>query len=323
MGNRTVTDAQASAADNWAAQWEEWLFGWELALKVTARPQTVTTYRRGAAQFIAWLEQNVPDVNSPGRVTSRHVEAWLASLTDSGRGPATRRVRLMTLRALFAWIVAEPGSPVPTNPAAGVRAPEVLLGPVPVVTDEALTKLLATCRGGTFADVRDTAMIRLLLACGVRRGELVGITLDDVDLTHGDVLVHGKGGKDRVISLPGSRTTLALSRYLRLRRQHPFAASTDRVFLPVRTAGRPGPLEGGGVAEMLRRRSAQAGIPTIHPHLFRHSWADAAKRAGLSDEDLERIAGWTSPLMVRRYGRALAEERARDAHRRLGTGDRV
>ncbi len=77
------------------------------------------------------------------------------------------------------------------------------------------------------------------------------------------------------------------------------------------------------LAEMVKRRCVVAGIDVFGPHALRHAWADANKRAGLSDEDLRRMAGWSSPLMVRRYGRALAEGRARDAHATLGTGDRV
>lgn len=310
-------------ADGWQDEWNDWLIGWREALHVARSPQTVTTYLRGAHQFLDWLATHAPEADAPERVTSRHVEGWLASLAREGRGPATRRVRLMTLRALFGWIVAEPGSPITTDPAAGIRAPEVPLGPVQVVTDDDLRTLLATCRGGSFADVRDAAMLRVLISCGLRRAELVALTVADVDLAHGDLMVHGKGGKDRIVSIASSKASLALSRYQRMRRRHPFATATDQLFLPIRTAGTPGAITGGAVAEMLRRRCRQAGISTVHPHALRHAWADANKRAGLSDENLERLAGWSSPLMVRRYGRALAEERARDAHRELATGDRV
>lgn len=215
------------------------------------------------------------------------------------RGDATRRVRLMTLRAFFGWVVTEPGSPLQVNPAASLAAPVVELPAIRVVSDDDLRAILATCNGGTFVDLRDTAVIRVLIACGLR---------------HGELHVLGKGSKPRVVSIGGNRTTLALSRYLRVRRTHPGTAYAA-LFLTTRPYREQWRLTGGGVREMLRRRSVLAGIDPIHPHALRHAWADANKRAGLSDEDLERLAGWTPPMMSRRYGRALADDRARQAHR--------
>ena len=308
----------------WQAEWSEWLRDWRIHLEGTHAAQTVPTYLRGAQQFLTYLAANAPEAVEPGLVTRRHVEGWMSELAKTGKSPATRRVRLMTLRTLFGWMAQEPGSGVDVSPAGGVRAPEVALTPVRVVTDEDLRAVLATCSTASFTDLRDAAMLRVLIACGLRRAELVTLDLPDVDLNRGDLLIHGKGGKPRLVSIGSSKTALGLSRYLRARRKHPLAAGTAAVFLTTRTTPTSQPrLTGGAVAEMLHRRCRTAGVPEFHPHALRHAWADANKRAGLSDEDLERMAGWSSPLMVRRYGRALADGRARDAHDRLKAGDRV
>jgi len=247
----------------------------------------------------------------------------MAALAGTGKSGGTRRVRLMTLKAFYRWLLAEPGVSLAADPTAGVQAPEVPLPPVAVVTDDVLKAVLATCSTGSFVDLRDAAILRVLIACGLRRAELCRLDLDDVDLTNAVLTVLGKGNKTRLVSIGGTRTALALSRYLRVRRKHPGAA--DKAFFLATRADRAGTyrLRGGGIAMMLERRCRLAGVPGFHPHQLRHSWAHANKQAGLSDEDLERMAGWSSPLMVRRYGRALADERARDAHARLATGDRL
>lgn len=313
------TDAPAAAED----AWDDWLRDWTYSIRAQHRPQTVTVYLRGLAQFRAHLAAHHPDVRGPEDVSRRHVESWLAALALDGRGPATRRVRLMTLKAFYGWLIAEPGVDLEHNPTVGVRAPDVPLPPVDVVPDDHLRAVLATCATGTFVDLRDAAIIRVLVACGLRRGELCSLDLDDLDLNAATFVVAGKGGKPRLVSIGGTRTALALSRYLRVRRRQPGAAE-PALFLSTRPDRRGSyRLLGGGVAEMIRRRCELAGVPVFHPHQLRHTWAHVNKVAGLSDEDLERMAGWSSPLMVRRYGRALADERARDAHARLATGDRL
>jgi len=309
-------------ADHTAIEWAEWVRDWRGHLGTHSSPQTITTYLRGVRQFLDHLARHHPGT-LPETVTRRHVEHFLTDLATEGKAAATRRVRLMTLKSFFGWMLAEPATPLPADPTKGVRAPDVPLPPVRVVTDDDLRAVLATCSGGDFTALRDAAMLRVLIACGLRREEVVSLNLDDIDLNRGDLLVHGKGNKPRLVSLAGNKVSLALSRYLRVRRKHPGAAGTNAVFLATRANLDGYRMRGQSLAEVVKRRCNLAGIDVFGPHALRHAWADANKRAGLSDEDLERMAGWSSPLMVRRYGRALAEGRARDAHATLGTGDRV
>lgn len=74
---------------------------------------------------------------------------------------------------------------------------------------------------------------------------------------------------------------------------------------------------------MLDRRCDQAGLPHINPHMFRHTAADFAMRNGMSDSDLMKNFGWKSRSMLNRYAASTAEDRARQAHKRLSPGDRV
>src|SRR4051794_15918818 len=74
---------------------------------------------------------------------------------------------------------------------------------------------------------------------------------------------------------------------------------------------------------MLRRRGLAVGIPGLHAHLFRHTAAHEWLAASGSESDLMRLMGWKSPQMLRRYGASRADERAREAPRRLGLRDRL
>lgn len=308
-------------------EWDDWLFDWSAHLhQGRLAAETAKVYLRGARQFVAYLIENYPDAAAnPANVRRRDVESWLGYLTREGRSPATRRVRLMGLRVLFAWLKAEPGSDIAEDPTDGVQPPTVPLEPVPIVPNEAVTAMLKTCDDSArFVDLRDAAIIRLLYAAGLRRAELVGTDVEGLDLRACALYVLGKGNKPRIVSISGTKLHLGLSRYLRLRRRHPGAAD-PALFLSTRVSDSGSwRLTGGAVALILHRRAKQADVEPIHPHQLRHTWAHAAKSARLSDEELERMGGWSRGSgVVRRYGAELADERARQALRDANLGDQV
>ena len=76
--------------------------------------------------------------------------------------------------------------------------------------------------------------------------------------------------------------------------------------------------------ELLKVRGAAAGIKDrLHPHRFRHTFAHDFLISGGQERDLKRLAGWTSDVMLERYGASAADVRAKEAANRLRRGDRV
>lgn len=248
----------------------------------------------------------------PGTIRREHVEAFVADQIARWR-PNTARNRYLALKRFFDWLTDE--GLIDASPMARTRPPRVPEEPVPLVPEETVKAILRACEGKALADRRDAAMIRLLLDSGARRSEVAALTVDAVDLREKIATVVGKGRRPRIITF-GSRTALAIDRYLRERRLH---RDAER---PELWLGHRGPVTSDGIAQILERRCAKAGLSRIGAHAFRHLFAHAMLSSGMQETDLMRLAGWRSRQMVARYAAAAGTDRAIAAYRRLAPSDR-
>jgi site-specific recombinase XerD len=276
-------------------------------------PATVKTYAEATDQLetflvAAGMPTNVIDIHR------EHVEAFVLALIDSGRAPATCSNRYRALVSFFKWLVDE--GEIIESPMRRMTPPHVPETPPPVLTADEIGALLKDCAGKGFENKRDTAIIRLFASTGMRRAELLRLTLDDLDLDARQAHVIGKGRRARACPF-NNRTAQALDRYLRERARHPNASS------PALWLGRRGGFNESGIATMLRRRGARAGIGPVHPHQFRHYAAHTWLAGGGSEVGLMSNLGWRGRDMVARYAASTAAERGRDEHHRLALDDEL
>ena len=202
----------------------------------------------------------------------------------------------------------------PDNPAPDLR----------VLRGEEIARLLAACHGQTFDHKRDEAMVRLMLDCGLRRAEVLGLEHGDLNFEQRLVQVrNGKGRKPRPLRW-SKKTDYFLIRYesewlKRMGARTREAATPDTPLW----LGKKGSLGETGLRQMLDRRAKQAGLPfKVHPHMLRHTWAHLNKDAGVNDDEMMMLAGWTSREMLSRYARTTVTERALVTADRVGIGDK-
>jgi integrase/recombinase XerD len=286
------------------------LESWDLSLHDTS-PRTRLHYNQEARRFAVWLLEHDRPTDAPGdllAVTRSDVETWLSDLRAQGRAANTIRSRWVVLRNLYRW--AHDEDEITTNPVAKVMVSKPALPPMKLLTDDELRALLAACAGKDFNDRRDLALIRTMVATGLRVSETCALTDADLDLRGRRLVVrHGKGDRPRLVRFD-PETAQALDRYRRVRARHRFAG------LPELWIGHRGALTRKGVPSILDKRTEEAGIGHVNAHALRHTWAHRAKAAGMTDSDLQTLGGWENATVMQRYGSAHATDRALDAYDR-------
>lgn len=272
---------------------------------------TIDVYTKATAQLATFLAaQGMP--LRVANITREHIESFLIDLRSTPRynprnkstrvmQPATINQRFRSLQQFWKYLEAE--GLLTANPLRNIARPSIPDNPPPVITLPQMQALLATCAGTSFADRRDTAILSLFYDTGIRRAEMSGISLDDLDLGARTVTVTGKGSRRRTVRY-GADMARTLDRYLRER------AKSDYHDAPALWLGERGPLGPHGIEQVVKRRAMAASL-AFHPHSFRHAATHHLLASGYSEGDVMQQMGWKSRQMADRYGRSVAGERAR------------
>jgi integrase/recombinase XerD len=268
-------------------------------------PNTIKSYRSAINAYLAW----------PGArdLTRGDVEAFTAAALDAGASPTTAELRCTALKGFSSFLFEEAATA--TDQLAGLRNPKRDERVVNGLSATQVAALIDACKGTSFADRRDTAIVRLMHSAGIRASELISMTMPRLDMHKGETVVQGKGSRERRVPI-GGRPAESLAWYLRARRSHRLAG-TPAVWLG--SQGRT--FAYSGMFKALKARAETAGIEHFHPHRLRHSFAQEWLRRGGSVSGLQMVAGWKSIEMAQRYVEDVAAELAIEEARRLGIGE--
>ena len=214
--------------------------------------------------------------------------------------PARAGIMVTALRSFFRYLLHR--GAIATDLAGCVPAvPNWSLSTLPrFLPAAAVEKLLKRCGRKTAVGRRNHAILLLLARLGLRAGEVIKLSLDDIDWDSGQITIHGKGGRSAQLPLPADVGT-AVAAYLR--RDRPPSASR-RVFLRHRA-----PLTGfanpSTLSSIVRRALQHAGVESVHmgAHVLRHSLATSLLRQGGSLDEIGEVLRHQSPNTTAIYAK--------------------
>jgi site-specific recombinase XerD len=219
------------------------------------------------------------------------------------------------LRAFSTWLHAEGYTDI--NVLKPLKPPRIQRKAVEVLTQDEINRILSHFDQDDSFGARNYAIVWTLLDCGLRASELSGLRIEDAHLEQGYVKVLGKGNKERLVPI-GGRTQTILSRWRDCFRSQFLVGESSYLFL-----GASGhPLTQTSLETMMKRVGRAVGVPRLHAHLLRHTFATTYLVQEVGDPlRLQQILGHTSLEMVRHYV-AIASVQQNLLDRRASTIDR-
>ncbi|MCS7166140.1 MAG: tyrosine recombinase XerC [Gemmatales bacterium] len=255
-----------------------------------ASEHTLKSYRADLEQAIGFWGSSSEVITTLDRITTRHIRAYLAWLHQQGYSRSTIARRSAALRSWFRFLCRQ--EVLQENPAEGIRSPRREHKIPAFLTESDTEKLLEAPSKQAGLSARDCVILEVLYSTGVRVSELVNLTLDDIDLEGGTILVRGKGKKERLAIL-GKAARRALRDWLQEREQLLARLGRESTALFLNKNGTR--LTDRGVRYLVRRYSLLAALPgRVTPHTLRHTFATHLLDRGADIRAVQELLGHAS-----------------------------
>lgn len=240
---------------------------------------TVNQYKYEVDNFLRYARKPLD------KICSEDISVYLYRKQQEGCSAVTVNNSRRCLSAFFQWLTNREF--LAKNPMLNVSPIKVPYRIQPSLTDEQFEAVISAA-----SSQRDRAIVAVLAGSGIRRAELVNLKKRDVDIRGKKFRVVGKGNKERTCFLT-SRAKHELEIYLRGR-------NDNSEYLFVREHAPYDKLSAGALNYIVKTISDATGI-TVHPHTFRHYFADSAHALDIDSIDISRMLGHASVSTTQLY----------------------
>jgi integrase/recombinase XerC len=256
---------------------------------------TVRSYLGDLDDLINFLAKD--DSATPDEISVHDLRSWLANTYASNLSAATLARRSASIRTFTQW--AHDRADLKTDPGASLVSPKLAKTLPTIIKESQALQLLNSLRdhADDAQSLRDSAILELLYATGVRVSELVGLDLDDIDYSVNTIRVIGKGDKERVVPF-GKPAGEALENWINAGRpEFVTAESGAAVFI-----GKKGKrIDVRIVRSVVHEVLAAIGAPDMGPHGLRHSAATHLIEGGADIRSVQELLGHASLATTQRY----------------------
>jgi integrase/recombinase XerD len=259
---------------------------------------TTSSYRRDLAHFEKHLKQM--QVSSVSGITRPVLSSFVTSLLSMGLGAGSVERHIAAVKSFFAYLVRE--GRVQTNPTSNIRLPKKSKK-----LPKALTMSEAKCLVESPKSARDKAIMELLYATGIRASELIGLTLNDVNMDVGFIKCFGKGGKERIVPM-GEAAIAAVKGYINAGRPK---SAINILFLD--RLGRQ--LTRQGLWFIVKKYVKLSGVrASASTHTLRHSFATHLLEGGADLRCVQEMLGHSDISTTQVYT-SVSRERLKKIYR--------
>lgn len=258
-----------------------------------------------ARAFIAYLQEK----------TTRWEDHPISPTQEGGLSPHTIHAYVRTIKVFGSWL-AEEGF-VGVSPFLRLKRPRLPQPVIEILSDEEIETLIREINPNSRQGMRMYLTVMVLLDTGIRASELLGLKLEDIDMTNQQFKVRGKGNKERIV--PFSQTVKKVFlRYVNTWRPETDDDQNDYLVLSMDGSR----LTYSGLSHMIKRLGVSVGIPRLRAHLFRHTFAVKYLMNGGDVMTLKRILGHTDLQVTQAYMH-LAEAHVQVQHGRFSPVERL
>lgn len=271
-----------------------------LRAEAGAATNTIDAYRRDLEQFAAGCRK------PPAQITAEDLTAHIRCLSDNKYAPKSVARKISALKDFFKFLYSE--KEISSNPAADLTQPKQEKPLPKFLTPDEVNRLLETAqKKNEISFQRAAVMLELIYACGLRVSELIALPENCFNFDKRQILVRGKGSKERLIPV-AERTIKTILDYLSLREE--FIRGRKSIWLFPSPKSTSGHITRDAFFKDLKKIALLANIPAekISPHVLRHSFATHLLHNGADLRSVQKMLGHADIATTQIYTHIVDEE---------------